>query len=202
MTRDGQEGMALPLARATHEQSQQAVSAVPVGIANVERRIPASWFSAQVMATTMGFLKSEAQARLHPLAEGERNLGVFVLPPFQRPPVWTREQQARFIESCWLGLPIGAFVFNRTRGDGPRDSWLLDGQQRVTAAYAYMADEYPVFGCLFSELPAAELRKWHMGVSFPALRTQLESDAECLEVYNRLAYGGTAHEPEQDHANG
>lgn len=170
------------------------MSAQPIA----DRMIPSSWFRAQAMATTMSFLTSDAQARLHPLGEGERKLGIFVLPPFQRPPVWTRAQQIRFIESCWLGLPIGALVFNRTRADGPLDSWLLDGQQRVTSVYAYMDDAFPVFGHLFSELLPTDYRKWSMGVSFPALQTNLESEADCLDVYERLAYGGTPHTPQTD----
>lgn len=160
-----------------------------------ERLIPETWFRAQTQATTMSFLQSESQGRLTPLREGERQLGWFVLPPFQRPPVWTREQQIRFVESCWMGLPIGVFVYNRTNGDGPFDSWLLDGQQRVTSVLAYMNDEFPVFGHLFSELTVYDHRKWSMGVSFPCMMTNLENEDELREVYDRLAYGGTPHEP-------
>ncbi len=158
-----------------------------------ERLIPETWFRAQSRSTTMAVLNAKHMRRDFPLVEGERALGVFVLPPFQRPAVWTQAQQARFVESCWLGLPIGMFVVNRTDNDGPLDAWLLDGQQRVTAVYAYMADEFPVFGHLFSELPASDLRKWSMSVGFPCAETSLTSVEECREVYDRLAYGGTAH---------
>lgn len=80
------------------------------------RLIPSTWFTAQASSTTMGALKSELD-RAAPLGEGERQLGRFVLPNFQRPPVWTREQQVRFIESCWMGLPIGVYVYNEVEYD-------------------------------------------------------------------------------------
>lgn len=163
----------------------------------VERKIPSTWFRAKAMSTTMSFLEvNEHTRRIAPLTEGERELGWFVLPPFQRPPVWTREQQTRFLESVWMGLPIGVFVYNRPeRHDSPYDCWLLDGQQRVTSVIDYMNDAFPVFGHLFSELTVVDRRMWSMSVSFPCLETQIDNEAELREVYDRLAYGGTPHEP-------
>jgi uncharacterized protein with ParB-like and HNH nuclease domain len=163
----------------------------------IERKIPDSWFRATTIATTMAFLDDQThKRRFAPLGEGERQLGWFVLPPFQRPPVWTRAQQIRFLESVWMGLPIGVFVYNRTEDmHSPYDGWLLDGQQRVTSVYSYMNDEFPVFGSLFSELTVVDIRKWKMSVSFPAMETNISDEAELREVYDRLAYGGTPHEP-------
>ena len=161
----------------------------------IDRRIPDTWFRASGKHTTMAFITSDSQARTTPLSEGERRLGWFVLPPFQRPPVWTLEQKIRFIESCWMGLPIGVFIYNRTTKDGPYDSWLLDGQQRVTAVLEYIADAFPVLGYRFSELTEIDYRKWSMAVAFPCMMTNIEDEAQLREVYDRLAYGGTAHEP-------
>jgi hypothetical protein len=158
--------------------------------------IPRSWFNASAAATTMAFLMGDSQRRSHPLTEGERELGWFVLPPFQRPPVWTREQQVRFVESCWLGLPIGAFIFNRTTRYNTRfDNWLLDGQQRVTAVYAYLNDEFPVLGYRFSELSPSDYRRWGMSVQFGCLQTCINDEAKLRDIYDRLAYGGTPHKP-------
>lgn len=160
-----------------------------------ERLIPDSWFRASTSATTMGMLTADS-GRNVPLSDGERQLGRFVLPPFQRPPVWTEAQQIRFVESCWLGLPIGAIVFNQPNDYSSRtDQWLLDGQQRTTAIYAYMDDAFPVFGYRFSELTEVDHRKWSWSTAFPTLITCLTDEAELEEVYDRLAYGGTAHEP-------
>lgn len=167
---------------------------------DVIRHIPRSWFAATTRQTTMAFLNPsrEHQFRPAPLTEGERPLGWFVLPPFQRPPVWTPDQKARFIESCWLGLPIGVFIFNRPQGYASRyENWLLDGQQRVTAVLEYMADGFEVFGRTFSELTDVDHRFWDMGTSFSCLETSIDDEAKLRDVYDRLAYGGTAHEPKE-----
>jgi uncharacterized protein with ParB-like and HNH nuclease domain len=144
----------------------------------------------------MCFITAKNQERIAPLGPGERRLGWFVLPNFQRPPVWTLEQKIRFVESCWLGLPIGMIIYNRPeRYDSPYDGWLLDGQQRVTALFEYMDDAFPIFGHLFSELTKPDHRNWSMSVSLPHAQTRIENEAELREVYDRLAYGGTPHDP-------
>ncbi len=161
-------------------------------------KMPRPWFNAQAMSTTMAFIcdRNESALRVAPLSEGERAVGWFVLPPFQRPPVWTVEQKIRFIESAWGGLPIGVFVVNRPNSMRSRfDNWLLDGQQRVTAVLEYVADAFPVGGYLFSELTEIDYRRWSLSVAFPCLETRIEDEAQLREIYDRLAYGGTAHEP-------
>jgi len=165
-----------------------------------ERLIADTWFRATQHSTTMQFIcRSEHQRRPHPLQSDERELGWFILPPFQRPPVWTLAQKVRFIESCWMGLPIGVFVFNRPAAYSSRfENWLLDGQQRITAILEYYADGFPVFGHRFSELTTFDHRRWDMTTRFDCLQTNLENEDELRDVYDRLAYGGTPHEP-KDH---
>lgn len=157
--------------------------------------IPESWFRASAYNMPIGLVMEKECDRPAPLAEGERYLGPFVLPPFQRAPVWTRAQQVRFIESCWMGLPIGVYVVNRGEYNSRFDQWLIDGQQRVTAILDYMADAFPVFGHHYSALPEADIRAWGFSRQFTRLETTLENEAELREVYDRLAYGGTPHEP-------
>lgn len=162
----------------------------------VERRIARRWFAASHFSTTMAFLMGDHQRRFAPLADGERELGWMVLPPFQRPLVWTLDQKVRFVESCWMGLPVGVFIINRPNNMySPFYNWLLDGQQRVTAVYEYMADAFPVLGFRFSELTDADERRWSMGTSFAHLETHIEDEASLRDVYDRLAYGGTPHDP-------
>lgn len=159
------------------------------------RLIPDTWFQASGRDTTMAFLDGKHRLDIgRELRPGERRLGWFVLPAFQRPPVWTLEQRTRFIESCWLRLPIGVFVYNEAPGTR-FDQWLIDGQQRVGAVYAYMNDEFPVFGHKFSELTEVDHRVWDMSVSFPCRVTNLRDEEHLRDVYDRLAYGGTPHEP-------
>jgi hypothetical protein len=134
------------------------------------------------------------EERMLPLREGERRLGWFTLPPFQRPAVWTQAQQIKLIESLWLGLPVGAYCYNQPSINHPTQYWLIDGQQRITALLAYVADEFPVFDYRWSELGPIEQRGFlHKG--FPAVQLNLEDEAVLEDLYNRLAYGGTAHEP-------
>jgi len=162
--------------------------------------IPNSWFRAQSLQRTLGYIDHKF-ARKAPLGPGERLLGSFILPPFQRPPVWSRAQQVRFIESCWMGLPLGVYVVNMGGYESPYDLWLLDGQQRVTAILEYMTDAFSVYGHLFSELTVVDRRMWDMSRTFTCLETRLENEAELREVYDRLAYGGTAHEHRSEHSS-
>ncbi len=128
---------------------------------------------------------------------GERALGAFKLPPFQRPSVWTHAQDEQFIESIWLHLPIASYVINRDDEDDkgyPCDDWLLDGQQRWTAIINYVKDHFHVFGILFGDLPLAKRRKF-MNHPFPCVEARNLTPERCQDVYNRLAYGGTNHAP-------
>lgn len=131
------------------------------------------------------------------LRDGERLLGSFKLPPFQRPAVWSIDQKIRFIESIWLHLPIASYVVNvsdQDKLDYPCDDWLLDGQQRWTAIIDYIADSFEVFGLRFSHLSQPYQRKF-MNHPFPAIETRNLSESKCRDVYERLAYGGTNHFP-------
>lgn len=152
--------------------------------------MPNPWFRAQGSSRSIYEIVRGHSYRAP--RDGERALGPFVLPSFQRPSVWTQTQQIRLIESIWEGLPIGAYVYNLTELDDPCDGWLLDGQQRVTAILAYYAGEFEVFGWKFSDLSVPEQRGFLL-TSIGALETQISDEAQCRDVYDRLAYGGTAH---------
>lgn len=160
-------------------------------------KMPRAWFSAQAHNTTVDFIIGrDGSSRIAPLGDGERSLGWMVLPPFQRAAVWTEAQKARFIESMYSGLPCGFFVLNRPEGyDHPFDNWLLDGQQRVGAVLGYLAGEFPVYGYRWSEIDPVDRRCFENSNAFGFLETKLTDLDEIREVYDRLAYGGTAHEP-------
>ena len=126
------------------------------------------------------------------------------MPPFQRPPVWTMQQNVRFIESCWLGLHLGTYVINRvsTWIDGhphPTDLWLIDGQQRLRALKSYLGNTFPVFNLHWSDLNDVERRTFE-NVGF-ACSTVSHTDAAKLRfMYDCLNFGGTVH-TEQDRAS-
>ena len=155
--------------------------------------MPGKWFHASSLASPVCQMFGRSSDHLRPLGAGERLLGAFILPPFQRPPVWTRAQQIRLIESMWAGLPIGSYVYNQTRTyQHPCDFWLIDGQQRVTAILAYVADKFPVHGYLWSQITRPEQLGFELS-PVPAFQMASESEQECRDIYERLAYGGTAH---------
>lgn len=160
-----------------------------------ERLMPDPWFRGQTSARTIGeLIRPPVNADMRDLLDGERRLGRFILPPFQRPPVWSMHQQVRLIESLWAGLPIGAYVWNELDHMSGPDMWLLDGQQRITALLRYGQGDYRVHGYRYPDLPRQEQRRFE-NQSIAGVMTRIDSEAECREVYDRLAYGGTAHAP-------
>lgn len=167
-------------------------SRVPEGL-----KMPRPWFRANNTAGPLfGLYRGgNGYERNSPLGEGERLLGEFILPPFQRPPVWVLEQKVRLIESLWNGLPIGAYVVNRVLGS-PYDNYLLDGQQRITAILEYVNDVFPVMGYKFSEITDLDRRQFGL-IPVSCLETSLIDLDQIRDVYDRLAYGGTAHEPKE-----
>jgi hypothetical protein len=153
------------------------------------------WFRANNTASAIFAITNGHESITRPLVEGERALGWFILPPFQRPPVWTEAQKVRFIESIWGGLPLGSYIYNRTLAMESRfDNWLLDGQQRITAILEYVADSFPVLGYRWSELTKVDHRQFQM-TPMSCMETMITDEAKLREVYDRLAYGGTPHDP-------
>lgn len=139
-------------------------------------------------------LRKNYSSSIRPLSEGERYLGSFIVPVFQRSLVWTETQKVRLIESLYMGLPVGAIVWNQTLNAGPCDRWLLDGQQRVTAIIEWFDGVFPVSGYRYSELPDIERQHFdRMGIEI--IETDIADEATCREVYDRLVYGGTPHDP-------
>jgi len=117
------------------------------------------------------------------------------MPPFQRPPVWSKRQAIRFIESAWLGLHLGTYVVNRVdRGSMfvKEDLWLIDGQQRLRAVKAYLEDEFAVFGFRWSWLNGLEKRRFD-NMSFACALIHEGDETKLRDLYNRLNFGGTSH---------
>jgi hypothetical protein len=157
-------------------------------------KIPRPWFRASTWNSPIGEIWAEHRKAMLKPEPGQRVLGSFILPDFQRPPVWTAAQKVRFIESVWNKLPIGAYIVNEAIGSR-YDRWLLDGQQRVTAIIEYVNDGFPVFGYLYSELTKGDHTQFEFTGTFTRMSTELTDEAQLREIYDRLAYGGTPHEP-------
>jgi hypothetical protein len=141
---------------------------------------------------------------IDPTMPEERRLLSLVLPPFQRPEVWTRAQQARFIESIFLGLGTGTYVVNGAEFDAsgspcPCSGWLIDGQQRIASLRAFVQGQIGIFdGIFFGDLDRRTQRTRFLHTVFPCHELAYTADAAVLmEIYNRMNFGGTPHTPEQ-----
>lgn len=157
-------------------------------------KIPKAWFHASATALSIAeFARSDILLYRAKLVEGERHLGPYVLPSFQRPLVWTEEQKVRLIDSLWNNLPIGSYIYNDAGLDHPCDGWLLDGQQRITSIIEYVNDSFEVFGYYYSQIAKREKRCFMMK-PIGCYITKLTNEDTCREIYDRLAYGGTPHD--------
>jgi hypothetical protein len=124
----------------------------------------------------------------------------YPIPPFQRQLVWSTDQELRFIESLWLGINPGSYTLHDSSylSDGTAtkfSGWVIDGQQRLTTIQHYLDDKLRVFGLLYSELTDIEKRRFRM-IKFPYTITALWNEEAIKELYNRMAFGGTPHKPE------
>lgn len=130
----------------------------------------------------------------------ERQLLNLVLPPWQRPAVWSESQQVSFLEGIFLGLGTGYYVingrdWNDEGNDSPMSGWLIDGQQRITAIARFVNDEICVFGGIrYSDLSIGEKRRRFDNMTFPCIELEYQDDENLLkELYRRLNFGGTPH---------
>lgn len=114
-----------------------------------------------------------------------------LIPDFQRELVWTLDQKIRFMESVILNLPIGVYTLHENPGF---TYGLLDGQQRWDAIFGFLDDKFEVFGYRWSALTEIDRRRLHNTV-FACRAIKGFSRDQQKEIYDRLAYGGTPHEP-------
>ena len=119
----------------------------------------------------------------------------FVVPGFQRPKVWSRDQNRALIESVWRGVPIGTYSVNFTTGsDLPPEltNILIDGQQRLNALREYWQNGFDFQGYYWRDLSDLDQRMF-LRNSFPQMRTNSKDHAEVLTYYNAMNFGGVDH---------
>jgi hypothetical protein len=149
------------------------------------------------MASTVGSPIFNWTEKDHINPHGYREVMGYLLPPWQRPLVWTQEQNVKLIESLWLGLNIGTFTFNRAKRGSPFDNLLIDGQQRMWAVQCYLSDEFPVFGYRWSETTIVDKRGFENSRHFHCYITESEDEQYLRSYYNMMNFGGTAHTEDQ-----
>ena len=128
----------------------------------------------------------------------ERQLLRLVLPPWQRPAVWSEQQQISFIEGIFLGLGAGVYVvngsdFHQDGGEKYMSGWLIDGQQRITAIARFIQGEIAVFnGIRYQDLSQAQRFIRFDNVVFNRYELDYQGDEQVLkDIYRRLNFGGT-----------
>ncbi|GAB0154396.1 hypothetical protein MnBA_37960 [Marinobacterium sp. BA1] len=141
------------------------------------------------------------QEQIDTSTSSERFACGWPVPQFQRPLVWSRAQQVAFIESAWLGLPLGTYTLHEEDWDDsgkalPFSGCVIDGQQRLTALEQYWDDQFTVFDLYWSELDHRDMCRF-MNIKFAHYRAALWSESEIHDLYNRMALGGTPHTAEQ-----
>lgn len=134
--------------------------------------------------------------------EDRRLLGL-VLPPWQRPEVWSVEQKRRFIEGIFLGFGCGYYVKNGMEWGAngkalPMAGWLLDGQQRISAIRDFLSSDLVVFeDVVFGAMPIADRRRF-LNRPFACFDLDyIENEDTLRELYDRLNFGGVPHSPDQ-----
>jgi Protein of unknown function DUF262 len=162
----------------------------------IDRIMPPRWFVGHAYSSHVSNLL-EVYGGVRPLEAGEKMMGRFILPAFQRGLVWTVGQKARLIESIYAGIPIGAIVWNQTTIDNQCDGWLLDGQQRTSAIMGFVTGEFAVCGWRYPDLPGVEQRHFRR-MTISLIETNETDPARCREIYDRLVYGGTPHPVRSD----
>ena len=120
----------------------------------------------------------------------------YVLPSFQRPLIWTEEQNISLIESIWKGVSIGTYTFNRSRDLRNFDNYLLDGQQRLHAIQKYIEDGFKVYGYFWSELTDVD-RRFFESFHFCSYITYIQTEQELRDHYNMLNFSGVRHTEDQ-----
>lgn len=142
--------------------------------------------------------KNDADGQL--VVSSERYACGYPIPSWQRELKWSREQEVAFIESAWMGLPLGTYTIHTCESEGVALSefagLIIDGQQRLTTIERYLNDVFPVYGLLWSELNRVERIRFE-GTKFAHYETDLNDEGKIRDLYNRLAFGGTEHTAEE-----
>lgn len=120
----------------------------------------------------------------------------FPLPEWQRPLVWSESQKMRFIESIWLGMPLGTYTLNFLEAGHPLDGLVIDGQQRLAAIEDYVEDRLVVFGGRWSDVSIEDQRRFK-ATTFARYETRSYEEDFLRRYYDLMNFGGVPHEQDQ-----
>jgi hypothetical protein len=129
----------------------------------------------------------------------EKNSNPSMIPGFQRPSVWTREQKASLIKSILRGLPTGTYYINRS-DNAELDDLLFDGQQRFTAIQEFLDGSFPVTlegqEFYWYNLPPRELSQVENHL-VQIVFTEFDSEEELVKFYIEMNENLSPHSKEE-----
>lgn len=132
------------------------------------------------------------------LEDWQDDLKLDLDPPFQRPHVWTREQQVAYVEHILMGGWASRLIlFNCPGWAGTKygQMVLVDGKQRLNAVRLFISNQLAIFGGNLYKDYTDSMRM--SGPDFLFGVNSLDTKAEILRWYLELNTGGTPHSTEE-----
>jgi len=122
------------------------------------------------------------------------------IPDYQREMIWRPEQQARFIESILLNLPIPyLYVADVTSGENEGRLEIVDGSQRIRTLVRFIKNELQLEklevldklnGFYFEDLPLSRQLRFHRKTMRMIELVEVDEEAR-RQLFDRLNSGGT-----------
>ena len=134
---------------------------------------------------------------LHALKRYQEKLGLNLNPDFQRPHVWTTNQQIAYVE-FFLKAPQSGLDIYTNNPEWQRsykgEFVLVDGKQRLEALTKFLNNEIPAYGCYYKDYTDKNSLST-LCIHFHVAR--LQTKAEILQWYLDFNSGGTVHTKEE-----
>lgn len=140
---------------------------------------------------------------------GQKTLGAFYIPYFQRQAVWNDEQSEKLIESLYYNIPIGSIIISCA--DNAYDykkeqypitaDWIIDGQQRIKSIEKYLNNEIIIFRNTDYEHKYSDLNETQKRLfgqkCIPTIKIYSDDENKLKEIYNILNFSGTPHKEDE-----
>jgi hypothetical protein len=134
------------------------------------------------------------------LAKLENDKAELFIPDYQREMIWKEQQQARFIESILLNLPIPyLYVADVTEGENEGRIEIVDGSQRIRTLVRFVTNELKLDklelldklnGFYFSDLPLSRQLRFNRKTLRMIELIEVDEEAR-RQLFDRLNSGGT-----------
>lgn len=115
------------------------------------------------------------------------------IPDYQRPFVWSRPAQSKYVESLFLNLPVPYLFLAQRREDGRLE--VVDGSQRLRTLDAFLHDELVLEGLeklgilnglRFSDLPTSQQRVFRNSAVKTVVFSAKADESTRFDVFQRI----------------